>query len=77
MMSLREIQALNVVFLVSASLWSIAQTNAVMLAVEVPALSDVTKAFHYQPRTPPPVFEPDYFDISSESQDVQAVDLPV
>ncbi|MEY4013544.1 MAG: hypothetical protein RLZZ290_408, partial [Pseudomonadota bacterium] len=37
------------------------------MALEVPRFSDVTKALHYQPRTPPPVFEPEYLDVSTDS----------
>ncbi|MEY3016128.1 MAG: hypothetical protein ACO37H_03315 [Burkholderiaceae bacterium] len=67
MMSLREIQAFHAFFLAGTLLWCIAQMTPGALAFEVPRLSDVTKALHYQPRTPPPVFEPEYLDVSTDS----------
>jgi hypothetical protein len=67
MMSLREIQAFHAFFFAGTLLWCIAQTSPGALALEVPRFSDVTKALHYQPRTPPPVFEPEYLDVSTDS----------
>lgn len=67
MMSLREIQAFHAFFFTGTLLWCIAQTSPGELSLEVPRFSDVTKALHYQPRTPPPVFEPEYLDVSTDS----------
>ena len=69
MLSNEQAQTLNTFFFLGLLLWCIGQMGPNTLAIAMLSTPDVTKALHYQPRTPPPVFDPEYIDLSEDSQD--------
>lgn len=68
MLSNQQAQTLNTFFFLGLLLWCIGQMGPNTLAITMLSTPDVTKALHYQPRTPPPVFDPEYIDLSEDSQ---------
>lgn len=50
-------------------LWFVLQHSALNIAPIKYGPADVTKAFYYQPRTPPPVLDPEQIDTSLEDID--------
>ena len=69
MLSNEQAQTLNTFFVLGLLLWCMGQMGPNTLAITMQSTPDVTKALHYQPRTPPPVFDPEYIDLSEDSQD--------
>ena len=69
MLSNKQVQTLNTFFVLGLLLWCIGQMGPNTLAITMLSTPDVTKALYYQPRTPPPVFDPEYIDLSEDSQD--------
>jgi hypothetical protein len=69
MLSSQQVQTLNFSFFAAVALWCIGQMSPKSLSVVTQSAPDVAKALHYQPRTPPTVFEPEYMDFSEESQE--------
>ncbi|MGA1734794.1 MAG: hypothetical protein ACO386_07235, partial [Burkholderiaceae bacterium] len=69
MLNIQEAQTLNAFFLAGVVLWCMSQVGPNSMALASQSVADVTKALHYQPRTPPPVFEPEYIDLSEDSQE--------
>ncbi|MCU0763167.1 MAG: hypothetical protein ACK40L_11295 [Hydrogenophaga sp.] len=59
-------QALNTLMLAGTLLWFVAQHNLLAPSALRYGPTDVAKALHYQPRTPPPMFEPEQVDINAE-----------
>lgn len=69
-------QVLNMFLLAGVVIWCIGQSSP---QNHVPVTSHVTvtaRALDQQPRTPPPVFEPEYADVSQESQESFPGDMP-
>jgi hypothetical protein len=69
MLSSQQVQTLNSLFFAGMLLWCLGQMGPNSLVLAVQSTPDVTKALHYQPRTPPPVFDPEYIDVSEDSQE--------
>ena len=53
MLNIQEAQTLNSFFLVGVVLWCMSRVGPNSMALASQSVFDVTKAMHYQPRTPP------------------------
>jgi hypothetical protein len=56
--------ALNTLMLACTLMWFVAQQNGLAPSAHKYGLADVAKAMHLQPRTPPPLLDPDQIDIN-------------
>ena len=56
--------ALNTLMLACTLMWFVAQQNGLAPSAHKYGLADVTKAKHLQPRTPPPLLDPEQIDIN-------------
>jgi hypothetical protein len=61
-----SLQALNAFVFAGILLWFVAQQNLLAPSAINYGLPDVAKAMHFQPRTPPPLLDPEQIDISFE-----------
>ncbi|MDP2419131.1 MAG: hypothetical protein U1D25_12730 [Hydrogenophaga sp.] len=60
------LQALNMLVLLGIMLWFVSQPNFQALSAIKYGPTDVAKAMHLQPRTPPPLLDPEQVDIGVE-----------
>ena len=60
------LQTLNTFVFAGIMLWFVAQQNLLAPSAIKYGPVDVAKAAPYQPRIPPPMFDPDQFDIGLE-----------
>jgi hypothetical protein len=63
------LQALNTLAFAGILLWFVAQQNLLAPSAIKYGPTDVAKAMHFQPRTPPPMFDPEQIDIGLEDAD--------
>ena len=56
------LQALNALVFVGIMLWFVAQQNLLAPSAIKYGPTDVAKAMHFQPRTPPPTLDPEQID---------------
>ena len=56
--------ALNTLMLACTLMWFVAQQNGLAPSAHKYGLADVAKAMHLQPRTPPPLLDPEQIDIN-------------
>ena len=57
-----SLQALNALFFAGTLWWFVAQQNLLAPMAIKYGPTDVAKALHYQPRLPPPMFDPEQID---------------
>jgi hypothetical protein len=60
------LQALNTLMFAGILLWFVAQQNLLAPSAIKYGPVDVAKATPYQPRIPPPMFDPEQFDLGPE-----------
>lgn len=60
------LQALNTLIFAGIMLWFVAQQNLLAPSAIKYGLADVAKATPYQPRIPPPMFDPEQIDMGLE-----------
>jgi hypothetical protein len=63
-------QALNTLMLAGLMLWFVAQQNLLAPSPLKYGPTDVAKALHYQPRTPPPMLDPEQVQLNGEEAEV-------
>lgn len=61
-----HLQALNVLIFAGIMLWFVAQQNLLAPSAIKYGPTEVAKARHFQPRTPPPAFDPEQIDTALE-----------
>jgi hypothetical protein len=61
-----SLQALNTLVLAGIMLWFVAQQNLLTPSAIKYGPTDVAKAMHFLPRTPPPMLDPEQMDIGVE-----------
>lgn len=61
-----SLQAIHTFAFVGVMLWFVAQQNLLEPSPVKYGPTDVAKAMHFQPRTPPPTFDPEQIDPSVE-----------
>jgi hypothetical protein len=59
-------QAVNALVFMGILLWFVAQQNLLAPSAIKYGPADVAKAMHFQPRTPPPTFDPEQLDTGVE-----------
>jgi hypothetical protein len=69
-------QALNLFLLAGVLVWCIGQLSPQTYAPMSSHRTVVARALDQQPRTPPPVFEPEYADVTQESQESSIGGMP-
>jgi len=57
-----QLQALHVLVIAGILLWFVAQQNLLAPSAIKYGPADVAKAMHFQPRIPPPMFDPEQID---------------
>jgi membrane protein required for beta-lactamase induction len=70
MLTQNQMVWVNHMFFASLLVWFLALQGTLTPITIQYAPSDVYKALHYQPRTPPPVFDPEGADASTEATDL-------
>jgi hypothetical protein len=60
------LQAFNTLMFASIMLWFVAQQNLLGPSAIKYGPTDVTKAMHSQPRTPPPILDPEQMNANGE-----------
>lgn len=63
------LQAVHTLVFVCMMLWFVAQQNLLSPSAVKYGPTDVAKALHFQPRTPPPTFDPEQIDTGVEEVD--------
>jgi hypothetical protein len=61
-----SLQALNTLMFAGIMLWFVAQQNLLAPSPLKYGPTDVAKALHYQPRTPPPMLDPEQLNTTGE-----------
>jgi len=69
MLTQNQMVWLNHMFFASLVVWFLALQGTLTHSALKYGPVDVAKALHYQPRTPPPVFDPEVTDSSVENVD--------
>ena len=64
-----SLQGLHTLVLAGILLWFVAQQNLLAPSAMKYGPTDVAKARHFQPRTPPPMFDPEQIDVGPEDAD--------
>jgi hypothetical protein len=73
MLTQNQMVWVNHMFFASLLVWFLALQGTLTPVQLKYGPSDVAKALHYQPRTPPPVFDPEMTDTSAEATDLDVM----